>query len=208
MALQKNLFQFTGKLGNVVGYSHNGKYCLRSAPVRKNKSLSTAQMAHQRKFAFSQKFVASLTPLLSLSMTGNKKITYSNFVMSHTMKNALYGSYPDYHINYSLVRVCHGHLQPAWKEKVTAASQNIIFSWENNSGHGNAKEDDNSVLVVYCEALNQCIYSINGAERRYCAAVFPVAQFQGQRVQTWMAFRSATGKLISHSTYTGALFIT
>ncbi|WP_205514459.1 DUF6266 family protein [Longitalea arenae] len=208
MARQINVFHFTGKLGNVVGYYYKGKYCLRSAPVRKNKPASIAQMAHQQKFGLAQKFVGSLSALLSLSAVANKKLTYSNFVMSHTVKNAIYGSFPDFYINYSLIPVCHGKLEPVRSEKATTASQNVIFSWENNNYHGNARENDKAVLVVYCEALNQCIFSVNGADRRTCIAALPVAKFHGQHVQTWIAFRSADGKLISDSTYTGALYIT
>src|SRR5688500_5604714 len=118
MARQINLFNFTGKLGNVVGYSYKGKYCLRSRPVRKNKTVSLVQLIQQEKFAIAGKFVRSLSPLLAYSIPDPKKMTQSNFVMSHTLKNAMYGTYPDFHIDYSQVPVCYGNLQPAYAEQV------------------------------------------------------------------------------------------
>jgi hypothetical protein len=90
MARQINLFNFTGKLGNVVGYSYKGEYYLRSRPVRKNKTVSLVQLIQQEKFATAGKFVRSLSPLLAYSIPDPKKMTQSNFVMSQTLKNATY----------------------------------------------------------------------------------------------------------------------
>ena len=210
MARQINLFNFTGKLGNVVGYRYKGKYCLRSLPVRKNKTVTLVQLVQQEKFAIAGKFVRSLAPVLAFSIPDPKKMTQSNFVMSHTLKKAMYGTYPNFHIDYSQVPVSRGHLASAWSEKATTASGNIIFSWMDNSIHNgvNAKGDDKAILVAYCEVLNKCVYSINSINRQTAVAVLPADQFMGFQVQTWLGFISANGKLISNSTYTGAMYMT
>jgi len=208
MARQINLFNFTGKLGNVVGYYYKGKYCLRSRPVRKNKTVSLVQLAHQEKFAKAGKFVRSISPLLAFSIPDPKKMTQSNFVMSHTLKNAMYGSYPDFYIDYSLVPVCYGDLQPGYAEQVVCKSENLIFTWNDDIFQNNASPNDKVILAAYCEALNQCFYSTNSTVRQTGIATLAVKAFKGHEVHTWMAFKSEDGKLLSKSTYTGALFVT
>jgi hypothetical protein len=209
MAHQINLFNFTGTLGNVVGYCYKGKYCLRSRPVRKSQNLSLKQIVQQEKFALAGKFVHCLSPVFAYSIPDRKKMTKSNFVMSRTLRFAMTGTYPDLRIDYSQVPVCRGMLQSAWSEKARSESGNVIFTWEYNSQrHGNAKEDDKAILVVYCEALNQCTYSIHDINRKAGNATLPVSKYIGHKVETWIGFISANGKLISNSMYTGALFIT
>ena len=205
MAIQINLFAFTGTLGNLVGYRYKGKYCLRSRPVRKNQTLSLTQLAQQEKFAIAGKFVRCLSTLFAFTIPDHKKMTKSNFVMSHILQNAMNGMYPDFRIDYSKVFISRGKLRSAWSEKVRTESGNVIFTWENGS---NAKGDDKAILVVYCEALNQCIYSINEFDRSTGTASIPVTKFQGYKVETWIGFASANGKLKSDSTNTGALYIT
>ncbi|OQP45880.1 hypothetical protein A4H97_32075 [Niastella yeongjuensis] len=210
MALQFGLFAFTGTLGNVVGYRYKGKYYLRSRPVRKNRTVTINQLTQQEKFAIAGKFVRCLSPLLAYSLPEPKKMTKSNFVMSHILRNAITGAYPDFKIDYNQVFISRGRLFNAWSEKVSSESGNVTFTWEDNSKHqgGNAKGDDKAILVIYCEALNECIYSIHAINRSSGNATIPVLQFLGHKVETWMGFISADGKLRSDSTYTGTLYIT
>jgi hypothetical protein len=208
MARLINLFAFTGSLGNVVGYYSRGQYFVRSKPVHRNKKQTLAQVMHREKFSRAIKFVSTLSPLLAITIPAMKKMSESNYVMSHTMKNAMYGSYPDFNINYSRVPVCRGTLQNAWNEQARTVAGNVIFSWKDNYQYHNAQGNDKAILVAYCEELNQCIYSTNNFDRRTGEATLPVAPFRGHLVQTWLAFRSENGKLVSNSTYTGALYVT
>jgi len=210
MAYLKNLFEFTGKLGNVVGYYYKGKHCVRRLPVRKNEIVSPAQMAHRKRFAVASKFVQCISPLLKHSISEHKRMSKQNIVMSHTMKNAITGNYPNFDINYSKVFISRGMLLNAWSEKARTESGNVLFTWKDNSIHHgcNGKADDKAILVVYCEALNLCIYSLNSINRSAGSATLPVLPFLGHKVETWIGFISANGKLISDSTYTGALYIT
>jgi hypothetical protein len=208
MARQKNLFNFTGKLGDLVFYSYKGNHYVRSAPVRKNKTLTAAQAATHKKFALAGNFVQCLYPLLTESIPNPKKMSRSNYVMSHIIKHAITGDYPNFSINYSAVFISSGTLQPAWSENALAKSGNVIFSWKDTSTHNAGSEDDKAILVVYCEALNKCIYLISEARRGDEEATLEVPKFHGHEVHTWLAFTSDDGKLISGSTYTGALFVT
>lgn len=208
MARQINLFAFTGSIGNVVGYRCNGKYFIRSKPVHRSKKTSPSQMMQQAKFAKTIKLVTSLCPLLTYSIPNPKKMTVSNFVSAHIMKHAIYGYYPDLRIDYSQVPVSYGQLQNAFSADVSSSSGNLIYTWDNSLYDGTARENDKVILITYCEALNQCIYSIETTVRNTGIASLSVEPFKGHEVQTWLAFKSENGKLISKSNYTGSLFVT
>ena len=68
--------------------------------------------------------------------------------------------------------------------------------------------NDKAILVVYCEALGKCLFTLKGADRNTGTASIAVARFKGYEVQTWLAFISPDGANTSPSTYTGAVTIT
>ncbi|HVI47278.1 MAG TPA: hypothetical protein VM802_20540 [Chitinophaga sp.] len=47
MAKQTSILTFTGKLGNLIGYSRNGKYFVRSMPAKVRQTAATCQAAHR-----------------------------------------------------------------------------------------------------------------------------------------------------------------
>lgn len=208
MARLINLFAFTGTVGNVVGFCRNGKYFIRSKPVRRSKRTTPAQMIHRAKFAKVTKLVTSLSPLLTYSIPNPKKMTRSNYVTAHIMKHATYGNYPDIMIDYSQVPVSYGELQQVFLADAVSSAGSLIYTWDKGIYSSEAHSTDKVILIAYCEALNQCIFSTNTTIRSTGIASLSVYPFKGHEVQTWLAFKSEDGKLTSKSTYTGSLFVT
>jgi hypothetical protein len=208
MARYNNIFDFTGSIGNLVFYRHRGKLCVRRKPVRKNKTVSPAQAISRKKFLKANEFVKSLTPLINTTIQPYKHLSASNQLMSHIMKQAFFGNYPDIKIDYSLVPVSNGDLQSAFGEQVACNSGNLIFTWNDDLPLKYGSENDTVILVAYCEDLNQCIYSTNTTIRRTGIATLSVQPFKDRAVHTWIAFRSEDGKLTSKSTYMGTLLVT
>jgi hypothetical protein len=210
MARSKNFFRITGKPGKVTYYYYRGKPCVRRLPVRKNQTVSLAQAATNAKFALASRFVRCLSTLIAISIPENKGITKTNAVMSHILKYALLGTYPDLRIDYRKVFISKGFLKYEKEANAIYQSKKVVFTWEyEGKNHFDwAKAGDKAILVIYCESLNECIYSVNLINRSVGTASFPVLKFLGHKVHTWIGFISANGKLISNSTYTGALYIT
>jgi hypothetical protein len=208
MARLINLFAFTGSIGNMVGFCRNGKYFVRSKPVRRSKKTYPAQIVQQAKFSKAVKMVTSLSPLLNYTIPAQKRMTGPNFVTSHILKHAIFGIYPDIWIDYSRVPVSNGTLQKASSADAVSICGNLIFTWNNLLYDNTARENDKAVLIAYCEELNQSIYSIHSTVRSTGIATLSVNTFKGYEVQTWLAFKSENGKLTSNSTYTGSLFVT
>jgi hypothetical protein len=210
MARSKNFFRFTDKLSDVTYYYIKGKPCVRRLPVCKTGNPSPAQIAIQAKFALASKFVRCLSPLLTISIPAIKGMRKTNMVTSHILNHAILGTYPDLRIDYPSIFISKGSLGNSGEAKASYQSRNIVFTWDHEiEDHCNcAKANDKAILVIYCESINECIYSVNLINRSAGTASFPVLKFLGHKVQTWIGFISANGKLISQSTYTGALFIT
>jgi hypothetical protein len=73
---------------------------------------------------------------------------YNSF-MSDLIKNCIAGTYPDFAIDYSTVRVAQGSLEGITGVSSTAVSANKIkFDWTDNTGQGNASEED--ILCICC----------------------------------------------------------
>jgi hypothetical protein len=208
MAHLNNFFDFTGSIGNLVFYRYRGKLCVRTKPVRKNKTVSPAQAINQNKFLKATQFVRSLIPLINTTIKPFKRMSAANFLISHVIKNSIFGNYPDLKIDYSLIPVSDGILQQAFDAKVACNADNLIFTWNDDIPPNLKIENDTVILAAYCEDLNQCIYSNNTTIRRTGIATLSVHPFNNREVQTWIAFRSEDGKLTSKSTFTGALMVT
>lgn len=210
MARSNNFFRFTAKLGDVTYYYIKGKPCVRRLPACKTGNASPDQTAIQAKFAMASKFVRCLSPLLAITIPEKKGMTKTNMVTSHILNNAMLGTYPDLRIDYNSIFISKGSLSNVYEATINYQSRNVVFTWSYDiEDHcGDAKADDKAILVIYCESLNECIYSVNHINRSAGTASFPVLKFLGHKVQTWIGFISASGKRISNSTYTGYLFIT
>ena len=89
----------------------------------------------------------------------------------------------------------------------TTSAHSVYFTWTNNSGIAEAKDDDAAILVVYCADLKTTVFTLNGGTRSSGAGNMDVTMFNGKTVQTWLGFISADGKSVASSFYTGELVI-
>ncbi|MBV9962470.1 MAG: hypothetical protein JO072_09500 [Parafilimonas sp.] len=199
---------FSGTIGTVIGGSWRDIDYMRSLPTKRKRTPTDKQLDQQARFAAVVKFLSGMATLLE---TGFKqyavRMSGYNSALSYNIQNAVTGRYPDYSIDYSNALVSRGKLLNAADPKATATGDTVFFTWTDNSDGENTKPDDAAILVVYCEALENTIYTLNGGTRSAGAGNIKVAVFKGNRVQTWLAFISADGLLTSNSVYTGELSV-
>ena len=140
---------FSGKVGTVVGASWRGISYMRSLPQKVRNPRTQGQRSQRTKFALA---LSLLKPMTAFLRTGWKLYAHRqspfNSAMSHTLANAVVGNYPDYQIDVSKVLVSRGNLQPASNATATATGGNIVFSWNDNSGIGSAKQTDKALIAV------------------------------------------------------------
>ncbi|HEX6431546.1 MAG TPA: DUF6266 family protein [Niastella sp.] len=197
-----------GKAGDKVYYVRKGKQCVRSVPKKSSKEPSRSQLEQRAKMAKAIFFVSSLKQLLSISYRHYfKHRTPSNEVVKQILRSAITGVYPDFNIDYSKVLVSLGHIAKNPSARASAAKNEINFAW-NTICIGGSYNNDRSILIAYCEALNRCIFTSTGPIRRTGEATLPVPDFRGQLIHTWLSFISEDGKNVADSVYTGAVWVT
>jgi hypothetical protein len=208
MAKQVNMFQFTGTLGNVVGYRYRGEYRIRRKPVSKNGKPSMAQLVQQAKFCTVTNFVSRISNLLRttyIRFHGN--MSAANHLTRYILQNAITGEYPDFSIAYNKVPVTRGNMNSTFGE-ARALLEQVEFRWDTDTGSGRGTSTDRAILVLYCKAFNCCIYTTAGPPRNAGVAAIGVPGLVGQTVHTWLGFISEDGKEVSDSVYTGTVTVT
>jgi uncharacterized protein DUF6266 len=199
----------TNTYNSVVEYSsYDNTYHLRSFLLRKNHEPTALQLAQQDMFIKASEFVLCLSPLLLLSNRTVTKSAHLSFVMSYIFKKAITYNSGEFSVNYRKVLVTRGNLSPAEVALVKTAPGSITFTWTNPIDMDLTRSYDKAIMVVYCEALNKCVYIIGETRRQAEEATLEVPLFHGYEVQTWLSFISADKRNLADSSYTGALFIT
>lgn len=200
---------FSGTVDTVIGGSWKGITYMRSQPSARKSTFTQPQLDQQAKFALAVKFLQPLTGLLSISFRDYAvKMSGFNNALKYTLTNAVTGSYPAYTVDYSLALVSRGDLPNALSPAAAATvAGQVNFNWTSNAGVGKAAANDKAVLVVYCPARQQCIYTTAGADRSTASDVLAVPSFSGQQVETYVGFISKDGKSIASSIFTGQLTV-
>lgn len=200
---------FSGKVGNIVGGRWKGIDYMRSLGSRRTMTPTDKQKEQQMKFALIARFLQPLANLLAKSFRNYAiKMTGMNSAMSYNLKNAVIGAYPDFLIDYSKILVSRGDMPNVMNpvaESLTPGKVN--FSWLNNGGAGKALDNDKAILVAYCPALQQCVYTDSGPDRSTEVALLDLTSFSGLEIQTWIGFISENEMQVATSVFTGAVTV-
>jgi hypothetical protein len=200
---------FSGKVGTVVGGSWKGINYIRSKGNNRNMNPTDKQLAQQLKFAMVMRFVQPMAALLNISFRHFAiKMTGINNAFSYNLKNAVTGTYPSFEIDYSLALVSRGDLPNALAPAVTAVAGSLLtFSWTDNPGIGKARGTDQAILVAYCPAQRQAIYTTAGGLRSDLKGELNLLPFSGLVVETYIGFISESGLGIATSIFTGEVTV-
>ena len=206
------LGSFSGKIGTVIGSYWKGISYMRSLPGKRRGTPSSSQVEQQLKFAIMIKFHEAFHSLVIQSFAAaskNMMMTPANFAISKNLKDAIQGDYPDFSVDYHKILLSMGKLHNVGSATVEGAGAGKIkFSWVNNSGtQDTAKATDKAILVAYCAATNEAVYTLEGANRSVETDILNVSLFSGQAVETWLAFVSEDGTRFSKSSYLGNVMV-
>jgi hypothetical protein len=207
----------SGKVGNVVGGSWRGIDYLRAMPASVSNPRSPAQLNQRARFLLMLRF---LQPMLDFIKIGFKayarKMSAYNAAMSHNLRNAITGTFPDFEINYSDVLVSRGNLRGVSEASVVSPSASTLqVQWEDNSGMASALAADRVMVVVYNDVKRDVRYDLNAALRSDGEAILTLpAGYSGDEVQVWIAFTnlsdlisSGDSNTISNSIFAGSVAV-
>jgi hypothetical protein len=181
---------------------------MRSKPTSVNNPRTPAQLAHRAKFSAVIQFLKPLTSFLRIGFKSQAiEMSGFNAAMSYNLKNAVEGTYPDYTVDFTAVKLTSGNLPGALNAGVTSTvSGEVAFTWDDNSSEDEALADDKAMLVVYNPAKGLCVPVIGGNTRASGTQVVTVPNlFAGDQVQCYLSFSNATGSICSDSQYVGAV---
>ena len=206
------LGSFSGKIGTVIGSYWKGISYMRSLPGKRRGTPSSSQVEQQLKFAIMIRFHEAFHSLVIQSFAATSKnmmMTPTNFAIRRNLKEAIKGDYPDFSVDYHKVLLSMGKLHNAGSAAMeSAGAGKIKFSWINNAGtEASAKATDKAILVAYCAATNEAVYTLEGANRSEETDILNVSLFSGQAVETWLAFVSEDGTKFSKSSYLGNVMV-
>lgn len=199
---------FSGKVGNVIGGNWKGIDYMRIKPASVSNPQSNGQVDQRTRFNIALKYLQPLSQFLKIGFKSYAvKMTAFNSAMSYNLNNAMEGDYPDVFINHEKVLVARGTLTPALNAVATSTvAGQVVFTWVDNSGEGNALATDKAMLVVCSPETGEAVYSVDAANRSVATATITVpSSFSGLEVNCFLAFSTADQSVVSNSKYAGSI---
>jgi hypothetical protein len=195
---------FTGKIGNVIGFTGNGKYFVKSVPAKHKDNPKAMDLEHRAKFGLMRSFISFMTPVIRITFN-QKNLARNRKCFAWNFRNAITGTYPNFNIDYAKVQLARGRLFPADNATVDPMrSCKLKFTWPEEDNRC-ADGSDTVVLICYCPELAGMDYSFGPARRSEMKAVLHVPAFKGHLVHTWITFISKAG--VADSVYCGSVTV-
>jgi len=195
---------FSGRVGTVVGFERNGKYYMRSRPVRKAK-YTEKELLNQAKFKLVQDHLEPLKDLLRegfrnyYTQTGGYRAA-----LAYTRKEALVSDDAGFYIDPALFKISGGTLEGAIHPTVSLTAENFLrFNWESSGDEGSA-QDQMMVLIYDTARFNAITRIFDGAFRHAGELQIALpASMNGRAVDVYIGFLAADRSRQSDSQYLG-----
>lgn len=201
---------FQGTVGTVVGATWRGMDVLRSRPRKSNKPATDAQLEQRSRFKLMAEFLRPMRPVLKLyfGQPSNAK-SKSNLATAYHMNEAVAGTYPSFTVDFQKVITSKGELTRLENPVVTPQANAILaITWTDNTGEGQAKTDDQLVIVVHNATKGDTRHKLEAASRATGNFSYDLPDtWTGDTVHVYLSVASATDKLYGNSEYFGPVVL-
>lgn len=197
----------SGTVGNVVGGRWRGVDYIRSKPANVKNPNTEAQQAQRMRFKLVIDFLKRVRPLIKVGFrNGARNQTFFNRAMSANLGEAVSGTFPDLVLDSQELVYAQGELPRARNPQMDASVAEVVtLSWTNNGGSGGASDEDGAMALLYNEDADEVTYSLNGASRMDESLDVDIpAEWSGDTVAAYIAFRSEDDSEVSNSRYIGS----
>ena len=207
MAIAKNGLTggVSGKIGNVVGVSRNGSFYFRSMPVETKDPRTEKQVTQRSKFLVTQSFLRTFSPFLRMGFrfeAMGMKSTF-NAAMSVNMPHVIKVENNGFVVDYPNVLVSKGVLGTSEITSATIAEGFLDVTWSSVTVD-NTKRDDEVMMLAYNPEKNVAVYDLHAGKREHLEARLALPMgWEGDSVETYIAFMSADFTQVSDSLYAG-----
>lgn len=197
----------SGKVGPVVGTSWKGKAVIRSKALSIHDPKTQAQLEERARFALLMHFIARVYGFIKMGFKSLAvDMTEADYALKANHTNGVTGTYPNFSINYQGFVLAKGNVDLPYNPSASNDGSDLTFQWTDNSGVGNAKAEDQAMVLVFNTAKNQAVYNLEAAVRsdRTYSMALPSA-WTGDTVEVYMAFRRQDTSEASDSVYLGSI---
>jgi hypothetical protein len=196
---------FSGKAGSIIGSSWNAVSYIKGLPKLSNKPASPKQLDQRARFAAVLKFMGPIKDLLLKGYKGQNagRATGFNMGIQHAINNAVIGVYPNFSIDYAMIQISKGTLQPPSSITFTSsAAGTLTISWSPQINGLNAFSDDLTMILLFNETQQFFLaYTDDGLRGDGAATLAIPADFSGQIVHGYLFYVDRNGARQSNSTY-------
>lgn len=200
----------SGRVGTVIGGSWKGIEYIRSVPVSVSNPRTPAQQEQRAKFEIVLLFLRSLISVLRIGFRHVAvKMTSFNAAMSYNLKNAVTGAFPAFTIDYTRALISMGSLTGVSNGVAASAVNNRVdFTWDDNSGEGDASATDKAMAVIYNPLRNQSISTMGLVNRSAGTLQILTPDFWGgETVEAYLSFEKDDNTSISDSQWVGSIIV-
>lgn len=192
---------FSGKVGPIVGFQWKSKYYIRARAAKISNPRTPKQQEQRGKFASAFSFLKTIKPFIRIGymeFTQNKSAF--NVAMSYTLKRAVTGSGKDMTIDFDRALVSMGTLMPIFEGAAVRNKNKMNFNWHNNSGMGNAADEDIAMVLVFNVNKEAAVYDTEAALRsdRHAELALP-DDWQDDALIAYLSFCSADESCVANS---------
>jgi hypothetical protein len=124
----------SGLIDTIVASKWKDTHVIKGRPTKSNKAATLQQADQRMRFGLVTALLKRIIALIGEGyQNSGKNQTAMNEATSYHLKNAVIGTYPDYQLDFTKLKVTNGDessLDPVWLPKVTAgAGAQVTVSW-------------------------------------------------------------------------------
>jgi hypothetical protein len=197
---------FKGKIGTVVGGKWRGITYMRAKGEPNRSKFSDKQVVQQARFGLATRFIQPLQAVYNIGYRSQiKRKTAINSALSDIITEAVTGDYPQFEINYPLLRISKGSLVATNSANVVLQGDGIGFTWSVGDTLPETIKKNQVLLVAIGD---KCYPSMSLLEYTRGAGSGTLALPYGEPgtvVHCYVGFVSTVSKDVSNSFYAGSI---
>lgn len=197
-----------GNVGNLNYYMRDGEPFVRKRRGKNKHGARGKQAEGCTRLKIATEFLCLLNEFVKASFAHegkSKRITPYNAAMSELINNAIVGEAPNLELDFSKVLLSKGKLVVPVNPVSKYLDNRILFTWDVLDLSWPVASE-RAMLVAYAPGIGEVVYEVAGAKRSTGSDFLEMdSNWAGHEVETYIAFRSETGDMVSNSVYTGRI---
>lgn len=198
----------SGKIGNMVYYTLNGKVVSRMIG-KQDQPATKSQLANRQAMRVTMNLLRPMQRFIKLGFEHKAKGTAwnaFNIATSYNKTNALKGAYPYISVDYSKVILSAGSLPLAKDIQLSKTTGGLLLTWNPEHHYQGDQYDDLVMVALYSPCSKNAKIYLNAGKRREGRCFIPVIdKILNEPLESYICFKSAYGGSISDSLYLGNL---